>query len=165
MWGTKHFILTFWLSRCLFACLDGMMGLLWSERVLGFLRGLWILRVLRYLWSLWVAWILWPAGQLQWGLGGWRLRIGGALFLPKPSCVLQITMFQLSERNLHIRARVGISMTSWTDLLEMVCIVGNTQQQTINHRNIISVSCFWSPKANTKHCLSVVAILLHRNDD
>lgn len=59
------------------------------------------------------------------------LRVRGALLLPGHSCALKNVVLQLSERDLHIRAGVGVSVASRADLLEVVCRERNAQRRTI----------------------------------
>lgn len=119
-------ILTFRPFRWLSGWVKGMEGLLWNQRVLGQLWCLGIFRVLGYLWGLRVAGILWPEWQ-RW-IGGWDVRIKTTLLLPRQTCTLHTVLSQVSDRNLHIRERVGVPMARRADLLEVICGVKDTQR-------------------------------------
>lgn len=113
--------------------MEGMEGLLWSQRVAGHLWCLVVLGVVGYMWRLRVAGPLRLAGLRQRGLGVRGLRVSGALLLPRHPRALQIVFLQLSEGNLHVGARVGVSVTGRADLLEMVCGGKATMSHTKHH--------------------------------
>lgn len=119
-------ILTLRLFKRLSVWVKGIEGMLWSQRVLGHLGCLKVFRVLGYLRCLRVAGVLWP--ERQWRMGGWDLRIEATLLLPRQTCTLHTIFSQTSDRNLHIRERVGVPMARRADLLEVICGVKDIQR-------------------------------------
>lgn len=120
--------LTFWICRCLSGFLRGIERLLWGHGALGCLWCFKILRILRHLWCLRIAGLLRHERQQQRGVRRRRLRVDETLLLPWPSGALHIILSQVPDGILHIAARVGVPVSRWADLLEMICTIGNTQK-------------------------------------
>lgn len=115
------FILTFWLFQRASGWVNGMEGLLWSQRVPG--DCFWVVGYLR---RLRVARVLWAERQGR--VGGRDLRVEVTLLLPWHARALHVVFSQVSDRNLHVGKRVGVPMARWADFLEVICGVDDTQK-------------------------------------
>lgn len=141
-------ILTFRLFKWLSSWVKRIEGLLWSQRVLGYLWCLGIFRVLGYLRCLRVAGMLWPEWQRR--MGGWDVRIEATLLLPRQTCTLHTVFSQVSDRNLHIRERVGVPMARRADLLEVICGVKEEDHMTLTDLWAVC-ACDWKANKGLAH--------------
>lgn len=74
------------------------------------------------------------------------MRIEAALLLPGQSCALHAVFTQVSDRDLHVRERVGVPVARRADLLEVICGVEDKQRQRMNLRKKTNQNFACSPE-------------------